>query len=98
MAANFETLDPDSLVKITPIVKDGNNQVSHGVSFYMTLGDLGAYLASGGVIPAATTTTNGTVKKAATVAAAAVPFADLTAAANKVNEILTSLKAAGVMA
>lgn len=36
--------------------------------------------------------------QAAVVAAAAVPFADLTAAANKVNEILTSLKAAGLMA
>lgn len=46
----------------------------------------------------ATTTEAGVVKKAATVAAAAVPFADLTAAANKVNEILTSLKAAGIMA
>lgn len=34
---------------------------------------------------------------AANVAAAAVPFADLTAAANKVNEILTALKAAGLM-
>lgn len=46
----------------------------------------------------ATATVAGTVKKAATVAAAAVPFANLTDAANKVNEILTSLKAAGVMA
>ncbi len=51
-----------------------------------------------GVVAAATTSTNGTVKQAATVAAAAVPFADLTAAANKVNEILTAVKAAGQMA
>lgn len=36
--------------------------------------------------------------QAANVAAAAVPFADLTAAANKVNEILTALKNAGLMA
>lgn len=36
--------------------------------------------------------------QAALVAAAAVPFADLTAAANKVNEILTALKNAGLMA
>lgn len=36
--------------------------------------------------------------QAAVVAAAAVPFADLTAAANKVNEILTALKNAGLMA
>ena len=35
---------------------------------------------------------------ATNVTAAAVPFADLTAAANKVNEILTALKAAGLMA
>lgn len=34
---------------------------------------------------------------AANVAAAAVPFADLTAAANKVNEIITALIAAGLM-
>lgn len=34
---------------------------------------------------------------AANVEAATVPFADLTAAANKVNDILTALKAAGLM-
>lgn len=48
--------------------------------------------------PAATLTVAGVVEQAAFVAAAAVPFADLTAAANKVNEILTAMKAAGQMA
>ena len=46
----------------------------------------------------ATTTTAGTVKQAATVAAATVPFADLTAAANKFNELRTALRNAGIMA
>ena len=54
------------------------------------------------IIPAssgpATTTTAGTVKQAATVAAATVPFADLTAAANKFNELRTALRNAGIMA
>lgn len=47
--------------------------------------------------PAATTTTAGTVKKAALVPAAAVPFADLTAAANAYNALRTSLINAGIM-
>ena len=54
------------------------------------------------IIPAssgpATTTTASTVKQAATVAAATVPFADLTAAANKFNELRTALRNAGIMA
>lgn len=87
MAAGFETLDPDSLVTIIPIVKDGNNQVSHGVPMKMTLAEFGAAMSSTGSLP-----------QAANVAAAAVPFADLTAAANKVNEIITALKNANLMA
>ena len=55
-----------------------------GVEVYVTAGEL----ATGG----------SGFTQAAVVAAAAVPFADLTAAANKVNEILTSLKNAGLMA
>lgn len=47
--------------------------------------------------PAATTTTAGTVKKAANVPAAAVPFADLTAAANAYNALRTALINAGIM-
>lgn len=46
---------------------------------------------------AATLTTFGTVKKAATVAAI-TPAADGTTAGTAVNAILTSLKAAGIMA
>lgn len=96
MAANFETLDPDSLIKITPIVKNGADQVSHGVSFYMTLGELGAYFATGGVIPAATTTTNGTVKQAAYQAPAAA--ADVAALKAQVDALVVKLVAAGSMA
>ena len=47
---------------------------------------------------AATTTTLGTVEQGAAVADGAVPFADLTAASNKVNELLASLRAAGIIA
>lgn len=54
------------------------------------------------IIPAsigpATTTTAGTVKQAATVTAATVPFADLTEAANKFNELRTALRDAGIVA
>ena len=50
------------------------------------------------VVPEATTTVEGTVKQGAFVAAAAVPFADLTAAANAYNALRTSLINAGVLA
>ena len=50
------------------------------------------------VIPEATTTVEGTVKQAANVPAAAVPFADLTAAANAYNALRTALINAGQMA
>lgn len=46
----------------------------------------------------ATLTAQGTVLKGAFVAAAAVPFADLTAAANAFNALRTSLINAGVIA
>lgn len=46
----------------------------------------------------ATTTQAGAVKQGAFVAAAAVPFADLTAAANAFNNLRTSLINAGVLA
>lgn len=47
---------------------------------------------------AATLTAQGSVLKGAFVAAAAVPFADLTAAANSFNALRTSLINAGVIA
>lgn len=46
----------------------------------------------------ATLTVAGAVKQGAFVAAAAVPFADLTAAANAFNSLRTSLINAGVLA
>lgn len=60
--------------------------------------DLVAKLNAGGALPSATTTTTGAVKQAAFVAAAAVPFADLTAAANAFNALRTALINAGVLA
>jgi len=38
------------------------------------------------------------ITQAAAITDAAVPFADLTAAANKVNEILAALRTAGIIA
>lgn len=49
-------------------------------------------------IATATTTTPGTVKQAAHIANVAVPFADLTAAANAYNSLLAALQDAGQMA
>ncbi len=49
------------------------------------------------VAPLATETVAGIVKKADNVPAAAVPFADLTAAANAYNALRTALINAGVM-
>lgn len=57
--------------------------------------------AAGGTVPPAplsTTTVAGIAKKGAFVAAAAVPFADLTAAANAYNALRTSLINAGLLA
>lgn len=51
-----------------------------------------------GSLPAATATQAGAVKRGVAVANGAVPFADLTAAANKVNELLASLRTAGIIA
>ena len=50
------------------------------------------------VVPEASPTVEGTVKQAANVPAAAVPFADLTAAANAYNALRTALINAGQMA
>jgi len=62
----------------------------------VTVAQLGS--AIGGSIPTATTTVAGTVKQATHIANAAVPFADLTAAANAYNALLAALQAAGQMA
>lgn len=96
MAAHFETLDPDSLIEITPIVKDGSDQVSHGVAFRMTLGELGSYLASGGAIPSATPTVKGVVNQAAYQAPAAA--ADVAALKTQFDALVVKLVAAGLMA
>lgn len=78
------------LVKIRRVITE-DGKTTNGVEELLTLGEV-----FGGAT--ATATTAGAVRQAGVVAPAAVPFADLTAAANKVNEILTALKAAGVMA
>jgi len=53
--------------------------------------------AAGTLVAPATATINGTVKRGAFVAAAAVPFADLTAAANAFNALRTSLINSGAL-
>jgi hypothetical protein len=94
MAFNhLDTDNPESLVKITPVTKtDTNGTISHGVEMFVPLSEFT------GQLPAASLTTGGTVKQGAFVAAAAVPFADLTAAANSFNALRTSLINAGVIA
>lgn len=57
----------------------------------------GAVSGSTPVAPLATETVAGIVKRADNVPAAAVPFADLTAAANAYNALRTSLINAGIM-
>lgn len=56
------------------------------------------YAATEAVVAVATTTEAGTVLQGAAVADGAVPFASLTTAAQKVNELLASLRAAGIIA
>ena len=51
-----------------------------------------------GSLPAASETQAGAVLQAEAVANGAVPFASLTTAAEKVNELLASLRAAGILA
>ena len=51
-----------------------------------------------GSLPAATAAQAGAVKRGVAVANGAVPFASLTTAADKVNELLASLRTAGVIA
>ena len=78
--------------------------------YYKSLGIIGDAVAdleskyyagvAGGTLapaPVATETVAGVVKKADNVAAAAVPFADLTAAANAYNALRTALINAGIM-
>ena len=51
-----------------------------------------------GSLPAATAAQAGAVKQGVAVVNGAVPFASLTTAADKVNELLASLRTAGVIA
>ena len=59
----------------------------------VTIGEIGA-----ATVAPATTATAGVVKQAIHIANSAVPFADLTAAANAHNALLAALQTAGVMA
>jgi hypothetical protein len=69
----------------------------NGGSAGVSIAQVGAIIGSSGV-PAASTTTAGIVKQAAHIANAAVPFADLTAAANAYNALLAAMQTAGQMA
>lgn len=59
----------------------------------VTIGEIGA-----ATVTPATTAAFGTVKQVVHIANVAVPFADLTAAANSFNGLLAALQTAGVMA
>lgn len=86
------TSNANATVKVRAVVLDDSLvPVGMGLEQEVLLSD---FFATG---PAATTTTAGVVKQAAFIAQVAVPFADLTAAANAHNALLTALKNAGVM-
>lgn len=68
-----------------------------GAGYIPAVQNLAAQINSGTAIPAATKTVAGIVKQAANVPAAAVPFADLTAAANAYNALRTALINADLM-
>lgn len=63
----------------------------------VTIGEVGEII-GGSNVPNATTSTAGVVKQAIHIANAAVPFADLTAAATAYNNLLTALQNANLMA
>jgi hypothetical protein len=69
---------------------------NNGGSPSVLVSDIVALASSSGT--PATTTTLGVVKQAAHIANSAVPFADLTAAANAYNALLAGLQTAGLMA
>lgn len=69
---------------------------NNGGSPSVTINDIGSVL--GSTASPATTSTLGVVKQAAHIANSAVPFADLTAAANAYNALLLALQNAGLMA
>lgn len=76
-------------MSVTPVI---------GAGYIVAVENLAAQINAGGVsVPAATTTVAGVVKEAAHIAPVTVPFADLTAAANAYNALLTNLIAAGQM-
>jgi hypothetical protein len=70
---------------------------NNGGKASVTIQDIGD-LVGGSTVPNATTATAGIVKQAAHIANSAVPFADLTAAANAHNALLAALQTAGLMA
>jgi hypothetical protein len=74
--------------------------VDEATKYFPTLPSGTAKIPAGlveGSVTAATTAVAGTVKKAVAVADGAVPFASLTTAAQKVNELLAALRTAGVL-
>lgn len=88
MAANDLVL----IQKIITQTENGVTTTTNGVEEKITLS---AFMASVGVAAAAGA--SGAVIRTAAPAAAAVPFADLTAAANSFNALRTALIAAGVL-
>lgn len=72
MADVAPTLDANSFVAITPVTLDGSgNPVSYGMPMYVKLGDVAAWIGSGGsfIVPPATASVVGGVKQAVAVPA-----------------------------
>lgn len=92
MKTSYTALSADQVRTISDNLAQNFDSAEKG----SLLDSLDALGASGGV--AASAAVRGTVLQGAAVADGAVPFASLTTAAEKVNELLASLRAAGVIA
>lgn len=82
------------MVKVQKVITDATNGNTMGLEDNITLQDFMAILPAAGASVAGTQVV---VTRQTAPAAAAVPFADLTAAANSFNSLRTALIAAGVL-
>lgn len=80
------------LIQVRKIITEAGLTSTNGIAEAVTLADFVLLLPAGGAAGSTTTVTRQTAP-----AAAAVPFADLTAAANSFNALRTALIASGVL-
>ena len=88
MPLNFSVLSPDSLISVTPVVKDGSTSVTKGVAYQMTVAEFLAGVAATPLAP-------GTVKKA--ISQTTFVGADITALKVELNSFLFKLQTAGII-